>query len=92
MKRVQTWEHLKAITRPALILAPATYLDDIRANFAADGITDAVSRSDTIVTSHSGSYRARDQVKSGRQQGSELTSQKSLRALLAHAVIARPHD
>ena len=48
MKRYDwAWEHLKAITRPALIVAPATYLDDIRANFATDGISDAVARGDT---------------------------------------------
>ena len=47
MKREQAWKHLKAVTRPALTLAPSTYLDEIRANVAADGSPDAVARHDT---------------------------------------------
>ena len=47
MKRDQAWKHLRAVTRPALTLAPSTYLDEIRANVAADGIPDAVARHDT---------------------------------------------
>jgi hypothetical protein len=47
MKRDQAREHLGAVTRPALRLAPPTYLDNIRANVAADGIPDAVARHDT---------------------------------------------
>src|SRR5215208_3981748 len=41
------WEHLRTVTRPALILAPPTYLDEIRANLVADGVPDAVARRDT---------------------------------------------
>jgi hypothetical protein len=41
MKRDQAREHLGAVTRPALRLAPPTYLDEIRANLAADGIPHA---------------------------------------------------
>ena len=40
-------EHLRTAARPALILAPPTYLDRIRANLAADGIPHAVARRDT---------------------------------------------
>src|SRR5215204_1898397 len=47
MKRDQAWKHLRAVARPALTLAPSTYLDSIRANVAADGIPDAVARHDT---------------------------------------------
>src|SRR5918994_3368511 len=47
MKRDQAWEHLRTVTRPALTLAPSTYLDSIRANLAADGIPHAVARRDT---------------------------------------------
>lgn len=47
MKRDQAWTHLKAVARPALTLAPSTYLDSIRANVARDGIPDAVARHDT---------------------------------------------
>jgi hypothetical protein len=47
MKRDQAWEHLGAVTRPALRLAQPTYLDEIRANLAADGIPHAVARRDT---------------------------------------------
>lgn len=35
---------------------------------------------------------SRGEVNSGRKQGSELTPQEPLRSILAHAVIARPHD
>ena len=48
MKHEQAWEHLRAVTRPALILAPRTYLDSTRANLAADGIPHAVARRDTL--------------------------------------------
>ena len=47
MERNQAWKHLKAVTRPALTLAPSTYLDSIRANVAADGLPEAVARHDT---------------------------------------------
>ena len=47
MNRDQAWKHLRAVTRPALTLAPSTYLDEIRANVAADGNPDAVARHDT---------------------------------------------
>ncbi len=47
MKRDQAWEHLRTVTRPALRLAPPTYVDEIRANLAADGIPHAVARRDT---------------------------------------------
>jgi hypothetical protein len=47
MKRDQIWEHLGIITRPALTLAPPSYLDEIRANLVADGVPDAVARRDT---------------------------------------------
>ncbi len=47
MNRNQRWKHLRAVTRPALTLAPRTYLDDIRANLARDGIPDAVAQRDT---------------------------------------------
>src|SRR5215210_6683821 len=47
MARNQAWEHLRTVTRPALILAPPSYLDDIRANLAADSVPDAVAKRDT---------------------------------------------
>lgn len=47
MKDPETWEHLKAVSRPSLMLAPSSYLDDIRASLSADGIPDAVARRDT---------------------------------------------
>jgi hypothetical protein len=47
MKRNQAWEHLRTAARPALTLAPPTYLDEIRANLAADGIPHALARRDT---------------------------------------------
>src|SRR3712207_772168 len=47
MKIDQKWEHLRAITRPALRLAPRSYLHDIRANLVRDGISDAVAFRDT---------------------------------------------
>jgi hypothetical protein len=47
MARNQAWEHLRTVTRPALILAPPTYLDQIRANLAADSIPEAVMWRDT---------------------------------------------
>jgi hypothetical protein len=47
MNRDQAWEHLRTAARPALIIAPSTYLDSTRVNLAADGIPDAVARRDT---------------------------------------------
>src|SRR3712207_4115635 len=47
MERDHAWKHLRTVARPALILAPRTYLDSTRANLAADGIPDAVARRDT---------------------------------------------
>jgi hypothetical protein len=47
MKRDQIWAHLRAVTRPALVLAPRSYLDEIRRNLAVDGIPHAVARRDT---------------------------------------------
>jgi hypothetical protein len=47
MNRDQAWAHLRAVTRPALVLARPTYLDDIRSNLAADSIPNAVARRDT---------------------------------------------
>lgn len=41
------WAYLSQITASALSLAPSTYLDDIRANLAADGLPVAVADRDT---------------------------------------------
>jgi hypothetical protein len=41
------WEFLQRITRPALIVAPSSFLDDIRANLENFGIGDAVAQRET---------------------------------------------
>ena len=40
------WKFIAAVTQPALILAPTSFLDDIRANLASEGIQDAVADRD----------------------------------------------
>ena len=41
------WKFIAAVTQPALLLAPASFLDDIRANLASEGVQDAVTRQET---------------------------------------------
>lgn len=41
------WEACVKLVRPALLLAPPTYLDDVRARLCAEGIQAAVERHDT---------------------------------------------
>ena len=41
------WDFSGLVTRPALLLAPASFLDDIRANLASEGVQDAVARQET---------------------------------------------
>jgi hypothetical protein len=41
------WEFLKLVTRPALVVAPSSFLHDIRANLEKFGIQDAVAQRDT---------------------------------------------
>lgn len=43
----RAWDHLKTVTRPALMLAPTNYLDDIRAGCVAADIPGAVADHDT---------------------------------------------
>ena len=43
------WERCLAIVRPALLLAPRSYLKDVHDRLAADGIQAAVARHDTPV-------------------------------------------
>src|SRR4051812_28939322 len=46
--RSQTaWDHLITVCRPALLVAPPSFLDDIRATLAAAGIQKAVARKDS---------------------------------------------
>lgn len=47
MHPASTWDHFKAVTRPALGVAPRSYLADKRANLLRDGIPIAVRRHDT---------------------------------------------
>jgi hypothetical protein len=41
------WAFVKRVTHPALILAPASFLDDIRADLSAQGVQAAVARRQT---------------------------------------------
>jgi hypothetical protein len=41
------WDFLKRVKRPALVVAPPSFLDDIRANLETFGIQDAVAQRDT---------------------------------------------
>src|SRR3954467_2418085 len=41
------WEFVKRVTHPALILAPACFLDDICANLWAEGVQGAVAQRET---------------------------------------------
>ena len=41
------WELVATVTRAALFLAPASFLDDVRANLASEGIQDAIAKGDT---------------------------------------------
>lgn len=43
------WEHALRVTRPALLLAPKSFLDDTRQNLERHGVIDAVARRDTLV-------------------------------------------
>lgn len=43
MNHEQMGDHLKAVSRPALIVGLRTYLDEMRTNVAADGIPEAVA-------------------------------------------------
>jgi hypothetical protein len=43
MNHEQMWDHLKAVSRPALIVGPRTYLDEMRTNVAADGIPEVLA-------------------------------------------------
>jgi hypothetical protein len=45
------WDFLKRITRPALVVAPSSFLDDIRANLEMFGVQDAVARGDSAASS-----------------------------------------
>ena len=47
MAHSNPWHHIEAVARPALALAPRTYLDDIRAGLVADDIPAAVAVGDT---------------------------------------------
>jgi hypothetical protein len=42
----QAWRHFEAVARPALILAPTSFLDDIAASLSKAGIQDAIARHD----------------------------------------------
>jgi hypothetical protein len=44
---IEAWDHFEAVTRPALAVAPTSYLADIRSNLGHDGIPVAIRRSDT---------------------------------------------
>ena len=41
------WAHCNAVVRPALLLAPRNYLQDVGERLAAEGIREAVARHDT---------------------------------------------
>lgn len=41
------WQHALAVTRPALVLGPATFLTDLQDRFRTNGVRDAVRRHDT---------------------------------------------
>src|SRR4051794_22610283 len=41
------WEFVKRVTHPALILAPASFFDDICANLWAEGVQGAVAQRET---------------------------------------------
>ena len=43
----EAWDHCLRVVRPVLLLAPTTYLDDIRGRLTADGVQDAVTLHDT---------------------------------------------
>ncbi|MGO4524967.1 hypothetical protein AB4097_08900 [Microvirga sp. 2MCAF35] len=43
----QAWQHFEAVTRPALILSPPTFLDDIAASLSRAGIQEAVAGHDS---------------------------------------------
>ena len=43
----EAWNHCLQVVRPALLLAPTRYLEDIRVRLSADGIQQAVARHDT---------------------------------------------
>lgn len=47
--RKQGWAHALRVTRPALLLAPKTFLDDTRQNLTRHGVIAAVARHDTPV-------------------------------------------
>lgn len=47
MNRTSAWNHFEAVTRPALAVAPPSYLADIRASLLHNGIPVAVRRHDT---------------------------------------------
>ncbi|MBM6596503.1 hypothetical protein [Microvirga pudoricolor] len=43
----QAWRHFETVTRPTLILAPSSFLDDIAASLSNAGIQEAVARRDS---------------------------------------------
>ena len=44
---MKAWDHCIAIVRPALVLAPVSYLDDVCDRLTVEGIQDAVAHHDT---------------------------------------------
>ena len=42
----RAWNHLSRVTKPALVLAPTSFLDDLRGDLATRGVQDAVARRD----------------------------------------------
>src|SRR4051812_44578742 len=43
----RAWEFVKAVTRPALFVAPPTFLAEIRENLSEAGVVEAVARRDS---------------------------------------------